>query len=81
MRLSHWGNLWSVENESAGTDAQQVVTARLTCWMQRCFGHRLPGALHGQGDPISLASSMPILTAFLGRRATRELSRRILRDI
>jgi len=74
MRLNHWGRLWSTESESTGrTDAQLLVAARLTRWMEHCLGQHLPSALNGEGDPISLASSMPILTAFLGRRATREL--------
>lgn len=82
MRLDQWRHLWSVENETtAPTEAQRLVAARLTRWMEHCFGRHLPRALHGQGEPISLASSMPILTAFLGRRATRELSLRVLRDI
>ena len=82
MRLNHWGSLWSAKSESAApTDAQLLVAARLTRWIEHCFGQHLPSALNGDGDPISLASSMPILTAFLGRRATRELSRRVLRDL
>jgi hypothetical protein len=82
MRLNHWGSLWSTESESTTrTDAQLLVAARLTRWMEHCFGQHLPSALKVEGDPISLASSMPILTAFLGRRATRELSRRVLRDL
>jgi hypothetical protein len=82
MRLNHWGSLWSAESEStARSAAQLLVAARLTRWMKHCFGQHLPSALKGEGDPISLASSMPLLTAFLGRRATRELSRRVLRDL
>jgi hypothetical protein len=82
MRLNQWGHLWSAENESAtGSAAQQLIAERLTHWIQRCFGKHVPGSLQGNGDRISLATSTPILTAFLGRRATRELSRRVLRDI
>jgi hypothetical protein len=82
MRLNHWGHLWSSDSES-GTNsaAQQLVAERLTHWIQRCFGQHVPQSLQGKGDRISLATSTPILTAFLGRRATRELSRRVLRDI
>jgi hypothetical protein len=82
MRLNHWGHLWSAENESPTCSAaQQLIAERLTHWIQRCFGQHVPGSLRAKGDLISLATSTPILTAFLGRRATRELSRRVLRDI
>jgi len=82
MRLNHWGHLWSAENQSANSSAaQQLVAERLTQWIQRGFGQHVPGSLRGKGDQLSLATSTPILTAFLGRRATRELSRRVLRDI
>jgi hypothetical protein len=81
-RLDRWGHLWSADKEvTDNIDAQQLVTERLTCWMEQCFGQHMPDSLHSKGDPISLASSLPVLTAFLGRRATRELSRRVLKDI
>jgi hypothetical protein len=81
-RLNHWGHLWSAKNEpNDRTYAQQLVAERLTRWLERCFGQHAPRSLCGKSDHISLASSMPVLTAFLGRRATRELSRRILQDI
>ena len=81
-RLNRWSHLWSAEDESAAdSDVQQLVAERLIRWMERCFGQHVPGSLHGKGKGISLASSTPIFTAFLGRRATRELSRRVLEDI
>jgi hypothetical protein len=81
-RLNHWSHLWTHENESAiGSEAQQLVAERLARWMERCFGQHVQTSVRGKGSQISLASSTPIFTAFLGRRATRELSRRILRDI
>jgi hypothetical protein len=49
--------------------------------MERCFGQHVQSSLRAKGSQISLASSTPIFTAFLGRRATRELSRRVLQDI
>jgi hypothetical protein len=74
--------LWAHENESAiGTEAQQLVAERLSHWMDRCFGQHVQSSLRNKGKPMSLASSTPIFTAFLGRRATRELSRRVLQDI
>jgi hypothetical protein len=81
-RLNHWGQLWSVESEANDRSyAQRLVAERLTRWLERCFGQHAPRSLRGKDDCVSLASSMPVLTAFLGRRATRELSRRILQDI
>jgi hypothetical protein len=81
-RLNHWSHLWTQESDSTlHTEAQQLVAERLAGWMERCFGRHLESSLRGKGSPISLASSTPIFTAFLGRRATRELSRRVLQDI
>jgi hypothetical protein len=81
-RLNRWSHLWTQESESAtSTQAQQLVAERLALWMERCFGQHVHSSLRGKGSEISLASSTPIFTAFLGRRATRELSRRVLQDI
>jgi hypothetical protein len=81
-RLSHWSLLWTQGSEFASsTEAQQLVAERLARWMERCFGQHVQSSLRGEGSQISLASSTPIFTAFLGRRATRELSRRVLQDI
>jgi hypothetical protein len=80
--LNQWSHLWTQENESAArSEAQQVVAERLARWMERCFGQHVQSSLRAKGSQISLASSTPIFTAFLGRRATRELSRRVLQDI
>lgn len=82
VRLNHWSHLWAQEDESGSrTEAQQLVAERLGHWMNRCFGKHVQQTLRGKGGQISLASSTPIFTAFLGRRATRELSRRVLQDI
>jgi hypothetical protein len=81
-RLNRWSNLWAHEHDSeVHSEAQQLVAERLTRWMEHCFGQHVQGALRGSDNLISLASSTPIFTAFLGRRATRELSRRVLQDI
>ena len=81
-RLNRWSHLWGHEGEGgAGSEAQRVVSERLSRWMERCFGQHMQSRVRGKGSLISLASSTPVLTAFLGRRATRELSRRILQDI
>jgi hypothetical protein len=81
-RLNHWSDLWTKGSDSAmRSEAQRLVAERLANWMERCFGQHALSSLRGGGSPISLASSTPIFTAFLGRRATRELSRRVLQDL
>jgi hypothetical protein len=81
-RLTRWSNLWACEHDSeVHSEAQQLVAERLTRWMERCLGQHVQHTLRRNDHPISLASSTPIFTAFLGRRATRELSRRVLQDI
>jgi hypothetical protein len=81
-RLNHWSDLWSQEGQSGKpSDAQEIVAKRLTRWMEQCFGRHVQGTLRCNDNQISLASSTPFFTAFLGRRATRELSRRVLQDI
>jgi hypothetical protein len=81
-RLNHWSDLWSKGNESAiRSEAQRLVAERLAEWMERCFGQHAQSSLRDKDSQISLASSTPIFTAFLGRRATRELSRRVLQDL
>jgi hypothetical protein len=82
VRLNHWSHVWAHENDSGtATEAQRLVAKRLTDWMDRCFGQHVHQTLRGKGGQISLATTTPIFTAFLGRRATRELSRRVLQDI
>jgi hypothetical protein len=81
-RLDQWSHLWSQDTDPAiRTSAQELVAERLAGWIERCFGQHVESSLRGKDNPISLASSTPIFTAFLGRRATRELSRRVLQDI
>jgi hypothetical protein len=81
-RLNHWSHLWSHDGQSGmPTEAQEIVAKRLSRWMDQCFGQHVQGTLRCKDDQISLASSTHIFTAFLGRRATRELSRRVLQDI
>jgi hypothetical protein len=80
-RLSHWSRIWSVDQESSPSEAQRVLAERLCGWIERCFGKNAHIAVAGQSAGPSMASSTPLFTAFLGRRATRELSRRLLEDI
>lgn len=80
-RLSHWSRIWSVEGESSPSEAQRVLAERLCGWIECCFGKNAHMSLAGRSADLSMASSTPLFTAFLGRRATRELSRRLLEDI
>jgi hypothetical protein len=81
-RLTRWSRVWAPEGGSeAQTEVERLVEERLTRWLERCFGQDVQNSLRNKGEQISLASSTPIFTAFLGRRATRELSRSVLRDV
>jgi hypothetical protein len=45
------------------------------------MGHGVKGLLAKRAGGLTLSTSTPLLAAFLGRRATRELSREVLRDL
>jgi hypothetical protein len=83
-RLTRWGHLWS-SDQASSHEAHVLVAERLRRWIDRCFGqhaHRsmsVPANRAASG--VTMASSTPMFTAFLGRRATRELARSVLQDI
>jgi hypothetical protein len=80
-KLSQWSRIWVVDGEATPSEEQRVVAERLCGWIERCFGKNAHMSVAGQNAGLSMASSTPLFTAFLGRRATRELSRRLLEDI
>ena len=81
-QLNSWSHLWPGSPDSAeSADAHHLVRERLTSWLERCIGRRVRSLLVSNSGSVSLATSTPLLTAFLGRRATRELSRQVLRDL
>lgn len=76
-RLLSWGSLWSGEPGSQ----RHLARERLSTWLERCIGHDVRSLMGSRAGDLSLATSTPLLAAFLGRRATRELSRQVLRDL
>lgn len=85
-RLNQWSRLWTADSEQDSeqensVEARQLVAERLGHWLERCFGRHVSNSLLSRSGRISLASATPIFTAFLGRRATRELSRHVLQDV
>lgn len=81
-QLLSWGHLWA--GRPAGSEMggkHRLARERLATWLERCIGRRTGGLLTSRAEDLSLATSTPLLTAFLGRRATRELSRQVLRDL
>lgn len=81
-QLLSWSHLWSGHPEVGEVGSKHhLVRKRLATWLERCIGHRTHGLLTSSAEDLSLAISTPLLTAFLGRRATREFSRQVLRDL
>jgi hypothetical protein len=77
-----WSGLWFGTSEDCALDEKHLlVRQRLLSLLKRCIGCEASGILASRDENISLASSAPLLTAFLGRRATRELSRRVLNNL
>ena len=76
-QLSSWGKLWPGDPGSQ----HSVVRERLTAWLERCMGRGVQRLVTSHDGDLTLSTSTPLLAAFLGRRATRELSRQVLRDL
>ena len=81
-KMLSWSRLWfGPSSGNATSEEHHLVRERLLSWLDRCIGPQARGALTSSGENVSLATSTPLLTALLGRRATRELSRRVLNDL
>ncbi|MDR3725126.1 MAG: hypothetical protein P4K83_11650 [Terracidiphilus sp.] len=81
-QLLSWSHLWAgLPTGSETGNRHRLVRERLAAWLERCIGRHTRGLLTIHPEDLSLAASTPLLTAFLGRRATRELSRQVLRDM
>lgn len=81
QKMLSWVRVWFGSPEGAETTAEQHrVRERLLFWVKRCIGVRATAVFTGHDEDVSLATSTPLLTALLGRRAMLELSRRVLKD-
>lgn len=81
-RMLSWSHLWfGFSGNCAPTREDYLVRERLLSWLERCIGRQARTILTSRVQDVSLATSSPLLTAFLGRRAMRELSRRVLDDL
>ena len=77
-KMLSWSHLWFGSSED--TEEDHRVRLQLLFWLKRCIGCEANAFLSNRVEDVSLATSTPLLTAFLGRRAMLELSRRVLND-
>jgi hypothetical protein len=81
-KMLSWSGLWfGSSGTCAITQEHYLVRERLLSWLGRCIGRQACAVLSSRVEDVSLATSTPLLTAFLGRRAMVELSRRVLSDL
>ena len=82
LQLAAWSHLWTGAAEASETAGKHhLVRKRLLSWLERCIGREASGIVSAQAEQLSLEVSTPLLIALLGRRAARELSRHVLRDL
>jgi hypothetical protein len=80
-KMLSWSRLWFGSSENSETTEEHYrVRERLLHWLKRCIGRKAGAVLTCQVENVSLATSTPLLTALIGRRAMLELSRRVLND-
>jgi hypothetical protein len=80
-KMLSWSHLWFGSSGScAPAEEHYLVRERLLSWLERCIGRKARAVFTSCVEDVSLATSTPLLTAFLGRRAMLELSRRVLND-
>lgn len=80
-RMLSWSSLWFGSSGGRAPTDERLVRQRLLSWLERCIGRQAHDVVTSRVEDVSLATSSPLLTAFLGRRAMRELSRRVLNDL
>jgi hypothetical protein len=82
QRMLSWSGLWfGSAGGSESAEEHRLVRERLLSWLERCIGRHARSVFTSRVEDVSLATSKPLLTAFLGRRAMLELSRRVLNDL
>ncbi len=80
-KMLSWSRLWFGSPENSETiEEHHRVQERLLHWLKLCIGREAGAVLTCQVESVSLATSTPLLTALIGRRAMVELSRRVLND-
>ena len=79
-KMISWSRLWFGSENGDPTADHYRVRMQLLYWLKRCIGREAGTVLTSRVEELSLARSTPLLTAFLGRRAMLELSRRVLND-
>jgi len=80
-KMLSWSSLWFGSSGNVDpSEEQERVRQRLLSWLERCIGRKASAVLTNRVEDVSLATSTPLLTAFLGRRAMLELSRRVLNE-
>ena len=81
-KMLSWSGLWFGSSGGCAITAEHfLVRERLLSWLDRCIGRHARAILSHREEDVSLSTSTPLLTAFLGRRAVVELSRRVLSDL
>jgi hypothetical protein len=80
-KMLSYSHLWFGTSENDELAEQRFqLRERLLFWLRSCLGRDAHAFVAGQIEDVSLAASAPALTAFLGRRAMLEISRRVLKD-
>lgn len=79
-KMQAWSEAWFGSGTGQPGIDESRVRQRLLFWLKRCLGGEARAVLADPAEDVSLAKSAPLLTAFLGRRAMVELSRRVLND-
>ena len=79
-KMQTWSEAWFGSGTAHASANESRVRRRLHFWLKRCLGGQAGAVLTDRTDDLSLAKSAPLLTAFLGRRAMVEVSRRVLND-
>jgi hypothetical protein len=77
-KMLSWSRLWFGSSGGTAPTEENLVRERLLSWLERCIGRKARAVCTRRVEDVSLATSTPLLTAFLGRRAVLELSRRVL---
>ena len=81
QKMLSWSRVWYGSPENSETTEEYLrVRERLMHWLRLCIGCEARAVLTCQVESVSLATSAPLLTALIGRRAMLEVSRRVLNE-